>query len=212
MGLRVFGRWATWARAEAGLAGRVPPEDLAVLREAFAFATACHGDQRRPTGDPYERHLLEAVEVLAEGAGVLDRDLLVAALLHDVVEDTACTLAQVEDRFGPRVAELVDWVTKADPPGDGGSGGLEPRLSGSGAKEAARRQYLHRLASAPPEAVLVKLADRLSNVQRLDRHPRPEKRRAYYRETVDWILPLAAGVPFFAEQFDRWRERYAELG
>jgi (p)ppGpp synthase/HD superfamily hydrolase len=197
--VRVFDRWATWAQAEAGLRPLVPAEDLAVLAEAFAFAKACHGDQRRPTGDPYERHLLEAVEVLAEGAGVLDRDLLVAALLHDVVEDTACTLDQVRDRFGPRVAELVDWVTKTDPP-DGGD------------REAARLGYLRRLASAPPEAVLVKLADRLSNVQRLDRHPRPDKRRSYYRETVEWILPLAAGVPFFHEQFARWRERHAELG
>jgi (p)ppGpp synthase/HD superfamily hydrolase len=199
MGLRVFDRWTTWPQAEAGLRSLVPAEDLAVLREAYQFATACHGDQLRPTGDPYERHLLEAVEVLATGAGVRDRDILVAALLHDVVEDTACTLEQVRERFGPAVAELVDWVTKTDPP------------SGDD-REAARLAYLRRLASAPPQAVLVKLADRLSNVQRLDRHPRPEKRRSYYRETVDWILPLAAGVPFFSEQFARWRERFAELG
>jgi (p)ppGpp synthase/HD superfamily hydrolase len=199
MGLRVFDRWTTWPQAEAGLGSLVPAEDLAVLRQAYQFATACHGDQLRPTGDPYERHLLEAVEVLATGAGVLDRDVLVAALLHDVVEDTACTLEEVRDRFGPEVAELVDWVTKTDPPPGGD-------------REAARLAYLRRLAGAPRKAVLVKLADRLSNVQRLDRLPRPEKRRAYYRETVDWILPLAAGVPFFHEQFGRWRERFAELG
>jgi guanosine-3',5'-bis(diphosphate) 3'-pyrophosphohydrolase len=196
--VRVFDRWTTWPRAEAGLTGRVPAEDLRRLGEAFAFAKACHGDQVRPTGEPYERHLLEAAEVLAEGAGVLDGDVLTAALLHDVVEDTACTLDQVRDRFGPHVAELVDWVTRSDPPAGGD-------------RAAARSAYLRRLASAPPEAVLVKLADRLSNVQRLDRHPRPEKRRSYYRETVDWILPLAAGVPFFSEQFGRWRERFAEL-
>jgi (p)ppGpp synthase/HD superfamily hydrolase len=197
--VRVFDDWTTWPEAEAGLRSLVPAEDLAVLREAYEFANACHGDQLRPTGDPYERHLLEAVEVLAEGAGILDRDLLVAALLHDVVEDTACTLERVRDRFGPGVAELVDWVTKTDPP-DGGD------------KEAARLDYLRRLAAAPREAVLVKLADRLSNVQRLDRHPRPEKRRSYYQETVEWILPLAAGVPFFHEQYARWASRYAELG
>jgi (p)ppGpp synthase/HD superfamily hydrolase len=199
--VRVFDDWTTWPRAEAGLRGRVSPKDLAALAEAFAFAKACHGDQLRPTGDPYERHLLEAVEVLAEGAGILDRDILVAALLHDVVEDTACTLDRVRGRFGPRVAELVDWVTKTDPPEGGGE-----------AKEAARLAYLRRLATAPRDAVLVKLADRLSNVQRLDRLPRPEKRRSYYRETVDWILPLAAGVPFFHEQYARWASRFAELG
>jgi guanosine-3',5'-bis(diphosphate) 3'-pyrophosphohydrolase len=196
--VRIFDRWTTWPQAEAGLRDRVSPEDLAVLAEAFAFARACHGDQLRPTGDPYQRHLLEALEVLIEGAGIVERDLLVAALLHDVVEDTDCSLDQVRDRFGPGVAELVDWVTKTDPP--------------DGDPEAARLAYLRRLAGAPREAVLVKLADRLSNVQRLDRHPRPETRRSYYRETVEWILPLAAGVPFFHEQFGRWRERYAELG
>jgi guanosine-3',5'-bis(diphosphate) 3'-pyrophosphohydrolase len=224
--VRVYDHWTTWARAEAGLRPLVPAEDLAVLREAHAFAISCHGDQLRPTGDPYERHLLEAVEVLAEGAGILERDLLAAALLHDVVEDTACTLGQVRHRFGPRVAELVDWVTKTDPPpaGVGGSGGLKPSPPedrGSGGlkpsppedrdREAARLAYLRRLAAAPREAVLVKLADRLSNVQRLDRHPRPERRRSYYRETVEWILPLAAGVPFFDEQYTRWASRYAEL-
>jgi (p)ppGpp synthase/HD superfamily hydrolase len=165
--VRVFNHWTTWAQAEAGLRDRVAGEDLETLRQAFGFARACHGDQLRPTGEPYERHLLEAVEVRA--------------------------------RFGPRVAELVDWVTKADPP-DGGD------------PAEARLGYLRRLASAPREAVLVKLADRLSNVQRLDRHPRPEKRRSYYRETVEWVLPLAAGVPFFHEQFDAWREQFAELG
>jgi (p)ppGpp synthase/HD superfamily hydrolase len=196
--VRVYDRWTTWAHAEAGLRPLVPAGDLAVLAEAYAFAKACHGDQLRPTGDPYERHLLEAVEVLAEGAGILDRDLLVAALLHDVVEDTDCSLDQVRDRFGPGVAELVDWVTKTDPP--------------DGDPETARLAYLRRLAKAPREAVLVKLADRLSNVQRLDRHPRSEKRRSYYRETVEWILPLAAGVPFFHQQYVRWASRYAELG
>jgi guanosine-3',5'-bis(diphosphate) 3'-pyrophosphohydrolase len=210
--VRVFDHWTTWPQAEAALADQVPPEDLTVLREAHAFAMACHGDQLRPTGDPYERHLLETVEVLAEGAGVLERDLLVAALLHDVVEDTACSLDQVRDRFGPRVAELVDWVTKTDAPDGRGSGGLEPSPPDNWDPEAARVGYLRRLAAAPREAVLVKLADRLSNVQRLDRHPRPEKRRSYYRETVEWILPLAAGVPFFHEQYARWASRYAELG
>ena len=200
--MKVFDHWTTWPQAQAGLAGRVPPEDLEVLAEAYAFAEACHGGQLRPGGEPYVRHLLQAVEVLAEGAGILERDLLVAALLHDVVEDTACGLDQVRDRFGPRAAELVDWVTKTDPP-DGDD---------TAAKEAARLGYLRRLATAPPEAVLVKLADRLSNVQRLDQHPSPEKQHSYYRETVDWILPLAAGVPFFHEQFARWRERFAELG
>jgi guanosine-3',5'-bis(diphosphate) 3'-pyrophosphohydrolase len=196
--VRVFDRWATWPQAEQGLAARVSPEDLEVLRQAFAFARRCHGAQLRPTGEPYQRHLLEALEVLVEGAGVLRRDVLVAALLHDVVEDTACGTDQVGARFGPAVAELVDWVTKTDPPPGGD-------------RAEARLGYLRRLASAPPDAVLIKLADRFSNVQKLDRHPSADKRRSYYQETVEWILPMAAGVPWFHEQYDRWRRRFRHL-
>jgi guanosine-3',5'-bis(diphosphate) 3'-pyrophosphohydrolase len=196
--VRVFDRWATWPQAEQGLQGRVTPGDLEVLRRAFAFASACHGAQRRPTGEPYERHLLEALEILVEGAGVLRRDVLVAALLHDVVEDTACGPSEVRDRFGPAVAELVDWVTKTDPPPGGD-------------RAEARLGYLRRLASAPPDAVLVKLADRFSNVQKLDRHPSAAKRRSYYQETVEWILPLAGGVAWFHEQYDLWRDRFRHL-
>jgi guanosine-3',5'-bis(diphosphate) 3'-pyrophosphohydrolase len=67
------------------------------IARAVEFAVAHHGDQRRKTGAPYLEHLLEAVQVLVEGAGVTSRDVLVAAVLHDVVEDTACTLADVAE-------------------------------------------------------------------------------------------------------------------
>jgi guanosine-3',5'-bis(diphosphate) 3'-pyrophosphohydrolase len=96
---------------------------------------------------------------------------------------------------------------RVPPDGDGGGDG-----SGGSGEPEARLAYCRRLAAAPPQAVLVKLADRLSNVQQLDRHPRPEKRRSYYRETVEWILPLADGVPLFAEQYARRASRFAELG
>jgi (p)ppGpp synthase/HD superfamily hydrolase len=113
-------------------------------------------------------------------------------VLHDVVEDTACTLEEVRERFGDRVATLVDWVTKP------------PRHEGH-SREQVRVAYLDRLHSAPDHAILVKLADRLSNVQRLDTHPRPEKRRNYYDETVRFILPR------FHDWYDTWHE-FRQLG
>jgi (p)ppGpp synthase/HD superfamily hydrolase len=126
-------------------------------------------------------------------------DVLRAAVLHDVVEDTACTLDEVRERFGDRVATLVDWVTK-------------PPRREARSREEARAAYLDRLRSAPDDAVLVKLADRLSNVQRLDTHPRPEKRRDYYDETVRFILPLAERHPWFLDWYGAWRTEFRRLG
>jgi (p)ppGpp synthase/HD superfamily hydrolase len=171
---------------------------LAALDEAVAFAARWHGDQTRPAGEPYLEHLLEATRVLVEGVGVTDVDVLRAAVLHDVVEDTARTLDEVREHFGDRVATLVDWVTKP------------PRPEGW-SREEARAAYLDRLRSAPDDAILVKLADRLSNVQRLDTHPRPEKRRAYYDETVHFILPFAERHPWFHAWYDTWRTEFRQL-
>lgn len=162
-----------------------PPD----LDDAITFATHWHGDQRRPAGEPYVEHLREATAFLAYGAGVTDPALLRAAVLHDVVEDTACTLDTVRDTFGDKVATLVDWVTKGDD----------------------RAAYLERLRTAPVDALLVKLADRASNVQRLDTHPRPEKRRSYYEETVRSIMPLASAHPWFENWYATWQREFAHL-
>ena len=185
-----------WAVLRAQWADRLPEAVLAALDEAVAFATLRHGDQTRPAGEPYLEHLLEATRVLVEAVGVTDADVLRAAVLHDVVEDMDCTLAEVRDRFGERTAVLVDWVTKP------------PRPEGQ-SREEARAAYLDRLAHAPDDAaILVKLADRLSNVQRLDTHPRPAKAAAYYDETVRLILPLAADRPWFGDWYEDWRTEF----
>ena len=159
------------------------------LDAAVTFAVGWHADQRRPAGEPYVEHLKEATAFLAYGAGVTSPPLLQAAVLHDVVEDTDCTLAQVRETFGAEVATLVDWVTKGDD----------------------REAYLERLRSAPREALLVKLADRASNVQRLDTHPRPEKQRKYYAETVRTIVPLSSVHPWFADWYTTWQREFAHL-
>ncbi|GLZ03920.1 hypothetical protein Acsp03_13860 [Actinomadura sp. NBRC 104412] len=197
----IFISWRTWPQARADLEAR-GDLDAATLEEVEKAAVAAerwHGDQRRPTGVPYVEHLLEALEVLVRGAGETDPEILSAVLLHDVVEDTDATVRDVEERFGPRVAELVDWVTK--PPA--GNAGRQ-------AKRAAKAAYLRRLRDAPRDAITVKLADRASNVQRLDQVA-PDFQRRYFAETVTYILPLAKDHPWFASWYAAWRERFAHL-
>jgi guanosine-3',5'-bis(diphosphate) 3'-pyrophosphohydrolase len=187
-----------WPALRRRFEARLSEDTLVRLDDAVAFAVERHGDQRRPAGEPYVEHLLEALEVLVEAVGVVDGDTLCAAVLHDVVEDTPTTIDEVRQRFGERVAELVGWVTKPDP-----APGEDPA--------ASRAAYLVRLGRAPSAAIDVKLADRLSNVQRLDTHPRPGKRASYYRETVAAIVPLAAGRPWFADWYAQWQRQHSNL-
>ncbi|MBT2210657.1 MULTISPECIES: HD domain-containing protein [Actinomadura] len=195
--MEVFAHWRTWDEARAALTAS--GIDLNRLEKAALAARRWHGDQTRPTGVPYVEHLLEALEVLVRGAGETNPAILDAALLHDVVEDTPATLADIEAEFGDEVTELVDWVTK--PPAGG---------AGRQARRAAKSAYLRRLRDAPREAVVVKLADRASNVQRLHQMP-PDFQRRYYAETVTYILPLAEGEPWFASWYASWREEFAHL-
>ncbi|MEV6781587.1 HD domain-containing protein [Streptomyces sp. NPDC051098] len=94
---------------------QIADPDLVLLDEAVEFAVRWHGNQTRPAGEPSVEHLLEAVCVLVEAVGTTDIDVLRAAVLHDVVEDTECSPEEVRERFGDRVAVLVDWVTKPAP-------------------------------------------------------------------------------------------------
>jgi guanosine-3',5'-bis(diphosphate) 3'-pyrophosphohydrolase len=193
--VEVFASWTDWASAEQALAARLPAPTVAALARAYGFAEEHHGDQTRPAGEPYVHHLLEALEIAVD-SGATDPDVLVAVLLHDVVEDTPCSLDEVRAEFGERVAELVDWVTKPE-----------------GADAGLRQRYLARFASAPAEVLTIKLSDRYSNVQRLHTHPRPAKRASYYAETVRYVLPLAERYPYFRERFARWAAHFApQLG
>ena len=195
--METFTGWHTWPEAAPGLRARLPAGVVDELARAVEFATVHHGDQRRKTGVPYLEHLLEALQILVEGAGVTDPDVLVASVLHDVVEDTPCTLADLTAAFGPRVAELVGWVTiPAAGPGE------DPA--------AIKGSYLRRLPGAPPGAILVKLADRASNVQTLRNLP-PDQQRAYYAQTVAYIVPLAARYPWFAAWYAGWQQEHADL-
>ncbi|HEV2373235.1 MAG TPA: HD domain-containing protein [Streptosporangiaceae bacterium] len=195
--MRRFLSWRTQEQAELALRGRLPPEAASEVGRALAFAVAHHGDQRRPTGAPYLEHLLEALEVAVCGAGVTDPGVLSAVVLHDVVEDTSCTLPELAAAFGQRVADLVGWVTIPEPP---------PGTDKAAAKDA----YLRRLPQAPRDALLVKLADRASNVQTLRNLP-SARARAYYAQTVEHIVPLAAVDQWFADWYACWLAEFADL-
>jgi guanosine-3',5'-bis(diphosphate) 3'-pyrophosphohydrolase len=195
--MELFTNWHTWPQAEPALRAQLPAADADAVARAAAFAIEWHGAQTRPTGAPYAEHLLEALEVLVRGAGVTDPEILQAAVLHDVVEDTPCAIDDVRREFGPRVAELVDWVTKPDPPAGGD-------------RTAAKEAYLTRLQDAPDDAIVVKLADRVSNVQTL-RNLRPPKQRQYYAETVRYIIPLAAQRQWWAQWYASWQQAHRDL-
>jgi GTP pyrophosphokinase len=167
------------------------------MAKAVEFAIRYHGGQRRPTGAPYLEHLLETLEVLVRGAGVTDPDVLCAAVLHDVVEDTPCTVEDVRLAFGDRVADMVRWVTKPEP-ADGAD------------RKAAKESYLKSLRDAPDDAVIVKLADRASNVQTL-RNLGQDRQREYYAQTVRYIIPLAESRDWWGPWYAAWREEHQDL-
>ncbi|HSZ42835.1 MAG TPA: HD domain-containing protein [Trebonia sp.] len=195
--MELFTDWHTWPQSEPELRKLVPPATADEVSRAVSLAVRHHGDQRRPTGEPYLEHLLEALEVLARGARVTDQAVLVAAVLHDVVEDTACDVEDVRAEFGDEVASLVSWVT-IPPVGPGQD------------KKAVKEAYLARLTAAPGKAVLVKLADRVSNVQTV-RRLSPGKQREYYAQTVKYIMPLAASRDWFADWYASWAEAHRDL-
>jgi len=195
--MELYTNWHTWQRTEPELRGLLPGPDADAVASAVEFAVRYHGDQTRPTGAPYAEHLLEALEFLVRGAGVTDPGILQAAVLHDVVEDTPCTIDDVRRAFGGRVAELVAWVTKPAP--EEGSD-----------RRAAKEAYLGHLRDAPDDAVVVKLADRASNVQTL-RNLRLPKQRQYYAETVTYIMPLAAQREWWADWYSSWQRAHRDL-
>ena len=192
-----FTNWHTWPRTEPELRRLLPAATCDAVAKAAEFAIRYHGDQRRPTGAPYLEHLLEALEFLVRGAGVTDPDVLCAAVLHDVVEDTACTVDDVRAEFGARVANLVDWVTI-------------PEREGGADRKAAKESYLESLRGAPDDAVLVKLADRASNVQTLRNLSLP-RQREYYAQTVSYIIPLAEARDWWGAWYAAWRKEHQDL-
>jgi guanosine-3',5'-bis(diphosphate) 3'-pyrophosphohydrolase len=158
--------------------GYLKPTDVARLAEAYRFSEAAHAGQTRQSGDPYISHPLAVAEILADWH--LDGQTLMAALLHDVTEDTAVTKDEISDTFGKPVAELVDGVSKLD------------RIEFQSAEDAQAENFRKMLLAMARDVrvMLIKLADRLHNMRTLGAVS-PAKRRRVARETMEIYAPIA---------------------
>ncbi|HYM99369.1 MAG TPA: HD domain-containing protein, partial [Aestuariivirgaceae bacterium] len=152
--------------------------DETLLNRAYVYAMKAHGSQTRASGDPYFSHPLEVAAILTDLK--LDDATIVAALLHDVVEDTEATHQEIEELFGREIAELVEGLTKI-------------RRLDLVTKEAAQAENLRKLLLAMAKDIrvlLIKLADRLHNMRTLE-FMKPDKRQRIAQETLDLYAPLA---------------------
>jgi GTP pyrophosphokinase len=162
----------------AAVAAHAPGADADAIGAAFDFAVVAHEGQLRATGEPYVTHPIAAALTLAELG--LDATAIEAALLHDVPEDTEYSLADIEERFGSEVAQLVDGVTK-----------LSKFSTHSHEERQAENIRKMLLAMAQDiRVVLIKLADRLHNMRTLGGLP-PEKQQRIARQTMEIYAPLA---------------------
>ncbi|MBL8492108.1 MAG: bifunctional (p)ppGpp synthetase/guanosine-3',5'-bis(diphosphate) 3'-pyrophosphohydrolase, partial [Rhodocyclaceae bacterium] len=165
-------------RFNGRLATYLKPEEMGKVGAAYVFSNAAHRGQFRSSGDPYISHPLAVAETLA--GWHLDSQALIAALLHDVMEDTSITKAQIAEQFGKTAAELVDGVSKLD------------RLEHQSYEEAQAENFRKMLLAMARDVrvILIKLADRQHNMRTLDA-VRPDKRRRIARETLDIYAPIA---------------------
>jgi len=163
---------------DPGRFGYLKPKDVARLAEAYRFSEAAHAGQTRQSGDPYISHPLAVAEILADWH--LDGQTLMAALLHDVTEDTSVTKDEISDTFGKPVAELVDGVSKLD------------KIEFQSAEDAQAENFRKMLLAMARDVrvMLIKLADRLHNMRTLGAVP-PAKRRRVARETMEIYAPIA---------------------
>ncbi|MDP1653967.1 MAG: bifunctional (p)ppGpp synthetase/guanosine-3',5'-bis(diphosphate) 3'-pyrophosphohydrolase [Rhodocyclaceae bacterium] len=160
------------------LSAYLKPEDVDQIAAAYHFSANAHRGQFRTSGEPYILHPLAVAETLAHWR--LDPQALTAALLHDVMEDTAITKAQIAQDFGKVTAELVDGVSKLD------------RIENQSYEEAQAENFRKMFLAMAQDVrvILIKLADRLHNMRTLDA-VRPEKRRRIARETLEIYAPIA---------------------
>lgn len=156
----------------------LPEEQIKRLRQAYLVARDAHEGQTRSSGEPYITHPVAVACILAEMR--LDYETLMAALLHDVIEDTPTTYQDIEQRFGKSVAELVEGVSKLD------------KLKFRDKKEAQAENYRKMIMAMVQDirVILIKLADRTHNMRTLGAL-RPDKRRRIARETLEIYSPLA---------------------
>ncbi|PKB83722.1 MAG: (p)ppGpp synthetase [SAR202 cluster bacterium Io17-Chloro-G9] len=169
----------------------LPEESTELVSDAYAFADLCHQGQTRKSGEPYIAHPLETALFLADLH--LDSHTIIAALLHDVVEDCGVTLEEVQSRYGQEVSALVDGVTKLARINSKFNEAPLDTLGLPDDQDSIYAESLRKMLVAMAEdirVVLIKLADRLHNMRTLDALA-PEKRRRIAQETLDIYSPLA---------------------
>jgi GTP pyrophosphokinase len=154
------------------------PEEIAQVKKAFQFSDTSHLGQYRHSGEPYITHPVAVAELCATWR--LDAPSIMAALLHDVIEDTGCTKADLVEKFGSKVAELVEGLTKLDK--------LEFQSHAEAQAESFRKMFMAMARDV--RVILVKLADRTHNMRTLDAVPM-EKRRRVAAETIEIYAPIA---------------------
>ncbi|MER8400916.1 MULTISPECIES: bifunctional (p)ppGpp synthetase/guanosine-3',5'-bis(diphosphate) 3'-pyrophosphohydrolase [unclassified Mesorhizobium] len=155
-----------------------PDVNEALLNKAYVYAMQKHGHQKRASGDPYFSHPLEVAAILTEMH--MDEATIAVALLHDTIEDTTATRAEIDELFGPEMGKLVEGLTKLK----------KLDLVSKKAEQAENLRKLLLAISEDVRVLLVKLADRLHNMRTLDHVPEA-KRLRIAEETMDIYAPLA---------------------
>jgi len=179
LGLLPGGRRTPGLKELLGTVGSyLSPDQVGRIREAAEFGTSVHQGQKRLSGEPFIAHPVAAAAILADLH--LDADTIVAAILHDVIEDTPTPKDQLAARFGPDVAEIVDGVTKLD------------QIKFKSREEAQAESFRKMLLAMVRDlrVILVKLADRTHNMRTIEAMA-PARRRAIARETLEIYAPIA---------------------
>ena len=177
-----------------------PSDDLSMVRKAYEIARAAHEGQLRKSGEPYIVHPLSVAIILAQLE--LDKESIIAGILHDVVEDTVMTMDEMKQTFGEEVALLVDGVTKLT------------QLSWSADKVEIQAENLRKMFLAMAKdirVILIKLADRLHNMRTL-KYMKPEKQKEKARETMEIYAPIAdrLGISKIKIELDDLSLKYLE--
>ena len=177
-----------------------PSTDVSMIEKAFTLAKEAHNGQCRKSGEPYIIHPLWVAIILADLE--MDKETIVAGMLHDVVEDTAVTDEQIRQEFGEEVALLVDGVTKLG------------QLSYSSDKLEVQAENLRKMFLAMAKdirVIIIKLADRLHNMRTLQ-FMRPEKQKEKARETMDIYAPIAQrlGISKIKTELDDLALKYSQ--
>ena len=171
----------------------LPPEQVALVQQAYVVARDAHAPQTRSSGEPYITHPVAVSSILADMH--MDHETLMAALLHDVIEDTPVSKEELASQFGDTVAELVQGVSKLD----------KVKFKDYQEFEVTNLQKMFMAMTQDIRVILIKLADRTHNMRTLGAL-RPEKRRRIAKETLELYAPIAnrLGIHNIKNELEDW--------